>query len=160
MARPKKNSEDKVPIASNRRARHQYEIIEVFEAGLSLLGPEVKSLRDRNLNFEGAFARIDKDEVFLHNLYIAPYQNNTTEDLSPTRTRKLLLRRREIRKLDARVGSGGLTLVPLEIYFRRGWAKIALALAKGRRGPDKRRALKAKQAARELSKSFKGKFKV
>jgi SsrA-binding protein len=151
---------DKITVASNRKARFHYEILEVYEAGLSLKGPEVKSLRASKATLEGSFARVEGPEVHLHNLYIAPYAQNTSEEISPTRTRKLLLRRKEIDKLRGSQETKGLTLVPLEIYFKNGWAKISLALAKGKRGPDKRESLRKKDAAREMERSFKGKFKV
>jgi SsrA-binding protein len=159
---PRKKDVDaqaKIPIASNRKARHHYEILEVFEAGLALKGAEVKSLRAGTVNFEGSFAAPERGELFLHNLHIGPYRHNTAEGLPPTRSRKLLMHRREIRKLDGRL-TKGLTLIPLELYFLRGWAKVTLALAKGKRGPDKRDSLRRDQAARDLARSFKGKFKV
>jgi len=156
----KETKTDKVVAASNRKARHQYVIEDVFEAGLSLKGPEVKSVRAGNLRLTGAFGRVDKGQAYIHNLYIAPYPQNTIEDLSPTRTRKLLLHRREIVKMRKGVETGGRTLVPLEVYFLRGWAKMSIALGKSRRGPDKREDLKKKATARELGRSFKGRFKV
>jgi SsrA-binding protein len=155
----KKADPDKITIASNRKARFHYEIFDVVEAGLSLKGPEVKSLRDAKARLEGAFARLDGSEVFLHNLYIAPYPLNTGEEIDPERTRKLLLHRREIAKLRKGVDQKGLTLVALELYFRKGWAKVAIALAKGKRGADKRDSLKKKAQSRELERSFKGKFR-
>lgn len=147
-------------VAVNRKARHHYEILEVVEAGLCLKGPEVKSLRAGQASFEGAFARVQDGEIFLHNLRISPYSHNSGEALAPARTRKLLMRAREIERLRGAQDTKGLTLVPLELYFRRGWAKVALALARGKRGPDKRADLKRRQTARELERSFKGKFKV
>ncbi|MFC1679900.1 SsrA-binding protein SmpB [Elusimicrobiota bacterium] len=158
MDKNKKGS-DKIVVATNRKARHQYEIFDVMEAGLSLKGPEVKSLRAGELRLTGAFARIDGNEIFIHNLYIGPYAQNTAEDIDPIRTRKLLMRRREIDRLRGRQEAKGLTLIPLELYFLKGWAKVTLALARSRRGPDKRETLKKKQTSRELERSFKGKFK-
>ena len=159
MAKKPKEEDDKEIVASNRKARFHYEILDSVEAGLSLLGPEVKSVRARNVSFEGSFARVEDDGVHLHNLYIAPYAQNTLAPIEPTRRRKLLLRRKEIERLRGKQETKGLTLVPLEIYFRRGWAKVLLALAKGKRGPDKRADLRRKQDTRELERSFKGKFK-
>lgn len=151
---------DRIQIGENRKARHHYEILDVVEAGLQLKGPEVKSLRARQLAFEGSFARIDGGEAFLHNLHIAPYKHNSLEPLAPTRTRKLLLRKRELKKLEAAQEQKGMTLIPLEVYFLRGWAKVALGLGKGKKGPDKRDDLRRKDAARDLARSFKGRFKA
>ena len=159
MTKQEKDGPKKILVATNRKARHHYEILEVFEAGLVLKGPEVKSLRAGKLALEGCFARVDGGEMFLHNLHISPYPQNTGEQLEPDRTRKLLMHAKEIRRLGGNRDLKGLTLVPLEIYFKDGWAKVALALAKGKRGPDKRDSLKKKQASRELERSFKGKFK-
>ncbi|TPW19220.1 MAG: SsrA-binding protein [Elusimicrobia bacterium] len=162
MAKPAKTTKDegRIQIGENRKARHHYEILDVVEAGLQLKGPEVKSLRARQLSFEGAFARIDGGEAFLHNLHIAPYSHNSLEPLPPTRTRKLLLRKKELKKLTAAQEQKGMTLIPLEVYFLRGWAKVALGLGKGKKGPDKRDDLRRKDAARELARSFKGRFKA
>lgn len=162
MAKSSKPAADegRLLIGENRKARHHYEIVEVVEAGLQLKGPEVKSLRARQLSFEGSFARVEDGEAFLHNLHIAPYKHNSLEPLAPTRTRKLLLRKKELKKLEAAQEQKGMTLVPLEVYFLRGWAKVALAVGKGKRGPDKRESLKRKDAARELERSFKGRFKA
>lgn len=129
-------------VARNRRARHEYEILETFEAGVVLRGPEVKSIREGKVNFQDAFARIDAGEIWLHNLHVSPYQPATRENPDPTRTRKLLLTRAEIRRLIGKVEEKGLTLIPLEIYFRRGYAKITIALARGRKLHDKREKLK------------------
>ncbi|MFH2203752.1 MAG: SsrA-binding protein SmpB [Elusimicrobiota bacterium] len=150
---------DRILIATNRKARFHYEILEDFEAGIELKGPEVKSLRDRKVSFEGTYARVEDTGIFLHKLYIAPYPQNTLEDIPPTRTRKLLLHKREIRRLKEEQDSRRLTIVVLEIYFRRGWAKIRIALARGKKHADKRDSLRKKDAAREMERSFKGKFK-
>jgi len=155
----KKADPDKVLIASNRKAKFHYEIFDVIEAGLCLKGPEVKSLRDSNARLEGAFARLDGNEVYLYNLYIAPYKHNTGEDIEPDRTRKLLVHRREIEKFRKGIDQKGLNLVAIELYFKKGWAKVSIALAKGKRGSDKRDSLKKKAQSRELERSFKGKFK-
>lgn len=155
-----KKDETRIQVGENRKARHHYEILDVVEAGLQLKGPEVKSLRARQLSFEGAFARIDGGEAFLHNLHIAPYSHNSLEPLPPTRTRKLLLRKKELKKLTSAQEQKGMTLIPLEVYFLRGWAKVALGLGKGKKGPDKRDDLRRKDAARELARSFKGRFKA
>ncbi|MBI3550865.1 MAG: SsrA-binding protein SmpB [Elusimicrobia bacterium] len=158
MAEPKKDG--KLIVGSYRKARFHYEILEEHEAGLELKGPEVKSLRNGKVTLDGSFARADGDQLYLHNLYIAPYVNNTIEDISPTRTRRLLMHRREIAKLSGKHSVKGMSLIPLEIYFKRGWAKVLLAVAKGKRGPDKRDSIKKKDAAREMEREFKGKFKL
>jgi len=155
----KDDPDDKIPVGQNRKARHDYEILEVFEAGIELKGPEVKSLRERNLSFEGSFARADEGVLELHNLHIGPYKHNSLEDIPPTRTRRLLMHKREILRIESRLISKGLTLVPLEVYFRRGWAKVALALAKGKQAPDKRQKLRRDQEKRDLAKSFKCRIK-
>ena len=159
MPKDKKGGERTV-VATNRKARHIYDILEVFEAGLSLKGPEVKSLRAGRVSFEGSFARIDGNEAFLHNLHIPPYAQNTSEELPPLRTRKLLLKRREIDRLAAKMRGKGLTLIPLEVYFLRSWAKVAVGLGRGRRGPDRREVIRKREVERELSRSFQGKFKA
>lgn len=129
-------------VATNRKARHEYHILDTWEAGLVLRGPEVKSLRDGKVSFQDAFARIENGEVWLYSLHISPYPQANRENPDPTRSRKLLLRGSEIRKLIGSVEEKGNTLVPLDIYFRRGYAKITLALAKGKNLHDKREKLK------------------
>ena len=160
MPKPKKEDPERISVGENRKARHHYEILDVVEAGLVLKGPEVKSLRARQIAFEGSFARVDDGEATLHNLHIAPYKHNSLEVLSPTRSRKLLLRRRELKRLGDAQQTKGVTLVPLEIYFLRGWAKVALGVGKGKQAPDKRATLKKKDAEREMGRSFKGKFRA
>ncbi len=131
-------------VATNRKARHEYEVLETFEAGLVLKGPEVKSLRDGKVGFQDAFARVEGGEVWLHSLHISPYEQANRYNEDPLRPRKLLLNRHEIRRLVGSVEEKGLTLVPLEIYFRKGYAKVTLALARGRKLYDKREKLKRK----------------
>ncbi|RMG07678.1 MAG: SsrA-binding protein SmpB [Planctomycetota bacterium] len=136
----------KTPIARNRRAFHDFEILEKVEAGLVLQGTEVKSLRAGNVSFNDAHARVRNGEVWLHGLHIAPYAcGNSWSQHEPTRPRKLLLRKSEIRKLSAKVDRQGLTLVPLDLYFRRGYAKLTLGVGRGRKKHDKRQALREKQ---------------
>ncbi len=134
------------PVATNRRARHNYEIIETLEAGISLFGPEVKSLREGRANLRESFAVIKRGEVFLQQLHISPYEPAARGNASdPTRERKLLLHSSEISKLVGRVSERGNTLVPLSIYFKDGRAKVELALARGRHTYDKRAALRQKE---------------
>jgi SsrA-binding protein len=137
---------DSRPVATNRRARHNYEILETFEAGISLFGPEVKSLRDGRANLRESFASIRRGEVFLQQLHISPYEPAARGNPSdPTRDRKLLLNSREISKLVGRVAERGNTLVPLSIYFKNGRAKVELALARGKHSYDKRAALRKRE---------------
>ena len=134
------------PVATNRRARHEYEILETLEAGISLFGPEVKSLREGRANLRESYAVIKRGEVFLQQLHISPYEPAARGNSSdPTRERKLLLHRAQISKLVGRVAERGNTLVPLSIYFKDGRAKVELALARGRRSYDKRAALRQKE---------------
>ena len=138
-------------IARNRRARHDYHILETFEAGLVLTGTEVKSLRDGKANISDAYGTIRDGEAFLLNLHIAPYESRGYANHEPDRTRKLLLHRKEIRRLIGAVERQGLTLVPLELYFKNGVAKVALALGKGKKLHDKRDAERERDAAREIA---------
>jgi len=137
-------SPKKKVVASNRKARHEYEILETFEAGLVLKGPEAKSLREGKVGFQDAHARMEGGEVWLHSLHISPYEQANRYNEDPLRPRKLLLNRHEIRKLVGKVVEKGLTLIPLDIYFRGGYAKVTLALARGRKSYDKREKLKRK----------------
>lgn len=143
-------------VARNRKARHEYEILETFEAGMVLKGPEVKSLREGKASFQDAFARVDGGEVWLHSLHISPYEQANRYNVDPLRVRKLLLNRHEIRRLVGKVEEKGLTLIPLEIYFKRGNAKVELGLARGKKLHDKREALKSKQLEREARRAMSG----
>ena len=153
MAKPEKSTDakDVRSIARNRRARHDYHILETFEAGLVLTGTEVKSLRDGKANISDAYGIIRGGEAFLLNLHIAPYESRGYANHEPDRTRKLLLHRKEIRRLIGAVERQGLTLVPLELYFKNGVAKVALALGKGKKLHDKRDAERERDAAREIA---------
>lgn len=136
-------------VATNRKARHDYEILETMEAGIVLKGPEVKSLRAGKVGFQDAFARVMRGEVWLHKLHITPYEQANRFNEDPLRSRKLLLGRHEIRRLIGKVEEKGLTLVPLDLHFRRGFAKVTLGLARGRRMHDKRQELKRRVQERE-----------
>lgn len=142
-------------IARNKKALHQFEVLETFEAGLVLTGPEVKSVRAGRVSLTEAFARIQDGEVWLHGLHISPYEPATRWNSDPTRPRKLLLNRREIRRLIGAVSEKGLTLVPLDLYFRRGLAKTTLALARGKKLHDKRETIKEREARRDVERAFK-----
>ncbi len=146
--------EGKKVVARNRKARHEYEILDTYEAGMALKGPEVKSLRAGNVSFQDAFARVDGGEVWLHNLHISPYEQANRFNEDPMRTRRLLLNRTEIRQLVVKTEEKGLTLVPLEIYFLRGYAKLSLAVARGKKLHDKREALKRRQQDREARRAM------
>jgi len=135
-------------IVRNKKAWHNYEILEKIEAGIQLLGSEVKSLREGKSSLADSFARIDRGEVILYNMHISPYSHSSSRQ-EPTRSRKLLLHRREIESLLGKV-SKGLALIPLSLYFKRGKAKVELALAKGKKEFDKREAIKKKEAEREI----------
>jgi SsrA-binding protein len=150
----KVGEDGKKVVASNRKARHEFEILETFEAGLVLRGPEVKSLREGKVGFQDAFARLEGGEVWLHSLHISPYEQANRYNEDPLRPRKLLLNRQEIRRLVGRVEEKGLTLVPLEIYFRRGFAKVTIALARGRKLYDKREKLKRRTQDEEARRAM------
>src|SRR5512146_2318662 len=120
-------------IARNKRARHDYHILDTWEAGIVLTGSEVKALRDGKANISDAYGIVKDGEVFLLNLHISPYERASYFNHEPTRTRKLLLHRKEIRKLIGSVERQGLTLIPLELYFKKGVAKVAIALGKGKK---------------------------
>ena len=143
-------------IVTNRRARHEYSIAETFEAGIALMGTEVKSLREGRANLTDAYGVLDRGEVVLRGMHISPYSHTSQTKLDPRRDRKLLLHKREIRRLIGRVREKGLTLVPLKLYFNdRGIAKVELALAKGKKTYDKRRAIAERDAARDLRRELK-----
>src|SRR5678809_1799251 len=150
MAKPDDNPEH-VSIAKNRRARHDYIILDTYEAGLVLTGSEVKSLRDGKANISDAYGIVKNGEIFLLNLHISPYERGGYVNHEPTRTRKLLLHRKEIRRLIGAVEREGLTLIPLELYFKKGVAKVALALGKGKKLHDKRETERNRDAEREIA---------
>ena len=142
---------DKISIARNKRARFDYHLLETFEAGLALTGTEVKSLRSGKASIADAYGIVRDGEVFLLNAHIQPYERGGYVNHEPTRSRKLLLHRREIRRLIGAVEREGLTLVPLELYFKKGVAKVALALAKGKKLHDKRETERQRDAEREMA---------
>ncbi|MDA0267602.1 MAG: SsrA-binding protein SmpB [Cyanobacteria bacterium] len=144
-------------VSDNRQARHQYEILETFEAGIELMGTEVKSIRAGNVNLRDGYALIRDAQIWLHNVHVAPHSTTIQAyNHEARRTRRLLLHRGEIRKLIGKVEQQGLTLVPLKMYLKRGWVKIVLALAKGKKLHDKRETLKNKQVKREIDRALKG----
>jgi SsrA-binding protein len=141
-------------IARNRRARHEYEVIDTFEAGIALIGPEVKSLRAGRANLGDAYGVVRGGECWLEKLHISPYEPATRENADPQRSRRLLLHGREIRKIRSRVVEKGLTVVPLSLYFKNGLAKVELGLVRGRRVRDKREELKRRDAQREADRAM------
>jgi SsrA-binding protein len=151
----KENSDQQV-VASNRRARHDYEILDTFEAGIALLGPEVKSLRNGKANLTDGYAMIRRGEVFLANVHIGPYEKAWRENAEPRRERKLLLHRAEIARLRGKVAERGLTLVPLRLYFKNGRVKVELGVARGKRRYDKRESIRRREQEREMQRAKRG----
>jgi SsrA-binding protein len=152
MAETKEKTE-RQSVARNKRARHDYHILDTWEAGLVLTGSEVKSLRNGKANISDAYGIVRNGEVHLLNLHISPYEQASHFNHEPTRTRKLLLHRREIRKMIGAVERQGLTLVPLELYFTRGKAKVAIALGRGKKLYDKRADQKRRDDERDMQRA-------
>ena len=146
-------------IAENRKARHDYHILETWEAGVSLLGTEVKSIREGRVNLRDSYARVQGEEVWLMNVHISPYSHRGSSDHAEMRERKLLLHRHEIRKLLGKVAEKGLTLVPLELYFKKGRVKVLLALAKGKQAHDKRETIRRREVDRETRAAVKARVR-
>jgi SsrA-binding protein len=136
-------------IAENRKAFHDFHLLESFEAGLVLLGTEVKAIREGRVNLRDSFARVEDGEVFLYNVHISPYSHRGYADHEPLRRRKLLLHRDEIRKLVGKTVEKGMTLVPVRLYFKNGRVKVSVSLAKGKKDYDKRETIKRREADRE-----------
>ena len=141
---------EKKIVCQNRKARHDYFIDEIYEAGIVLAGSEVKSLREGRASLRDSYARVKKEELFLHNMHITAYPFAHHVDLDPTRTRKLLMHKKEIKRLIGKTEEKGYSLIPLSVYLLRGIIKVELALAKGKRKYDKRHALKEREMKREL----------
>lgn len=146
-------------IAQNKKAHHDYFIEETYEAGIVLQGTEIKSILAGRANLKDAFARVEKGEVFLHNMHISPYEQGNRYNHEPLRTRKLLLHRREINKLIGATKEQGYSLVPLKLYIKNGFAKVLIGLGKGKKKYDKREDLKRKEAKREIERAFQQKQK-
>lgn len=143
-------------IADNRKARRDYELSDTFEAGIALLGTEVKAIREGRVNLKDSFGRVESGEVFLHNVHISPYSHRGYADHEPLRRRKLLLRKDEIRKLIGRTVERGCTLVPVRMYFRNGRVKVALSIGKGKKTHDKRETIRRREIERETRALLKG----
>lgn len=150
----KKNDDGRKVIATNRRARHDYNILSTYEAGLVLQGTEVKSLRDGGASIVEGFCQFTRDELWLENIHIAEYGHGSWTNHAARRRRKLLLHRQELRKLEQKIKETGYTIVPLQLYFRDGRAKVEIALAQGKREYDKRHALREAQDKREAQRAM------
>ena len=142
-------------IAENRKAFHDYHLLETFEAGIALLGTEVKAIREGRVNLRDSYARLENGEVFLFNVNISPYSHRGYAEHEPLRRRKLLLHRHEIRKLMGKTVERGMTLVPTRLYFKNGRVKVAISLAKGKKEYDKRETVKRREADRETRAAIK-----
>ena len=161
MAKKKNSSGDDgvLLVAENRKARHDYEILETVEAGIMLLGPEVKSLRDGHGNLRDSYVRPIAGELFLVGCHILPYKFSRADEISPLRDRKLLVHKREMEKLLTNVTRKGLTLVALKLYFKDGKCKVLIAVGRGKKAHDKRDDLKKREAEREMARGFKARGK-
>ncbi len=140
-------------LATNRAARHEFHLHDRYEAGIALVGTEVKSARLGAVNLKDAYARVKNGEVFLHNAHFSPYAQGNRENVDPVRTRKLLLRAREIRKLAKATETTGMTIVATRMYLKQGWIKIELAVAQGKKLHDKREATRTKEVEREMARA-------
>ena len=144
-------------ITTNRKARHDYHIVEVMEAGIVLQGTEVKALRDGRANLKESYAAIKNGELYLHGMHISPYDFGNLNNHEPTRSRKLLMHHREIKRLIGKTEERGMTLVPMKLYFSRGRAKVEIGLAKGKREYDRRQDIAKRDADREIKRALKHK---
>ena len=149
-AKAQNGKEERQVITTNRKARHDYTIIETFEAGIELRGTEVKSLRDSKAQLTDAYATVESGQLYLRNAHISIYDPGSYSNHEPTRTRRLLMHKAEIRKLEIRLNQSGLTMVPLSLYFLRGKVKVELAVVKGRKNFDKRDKLDERRARKEI----------
>lgn len=146
-------------VTKNRKARHEYHILETYEAGLALKGTEVKSLRAGKANLQDSYARVENAELLLYNMHISPYEQGNRFNHEPKRTRKLLMHKQEIMRLLGKTREKGLALIPLQVYFKRGLAKVELALAKGKKLYDRRQDAAARDAQREMDRAVKERMK-
>jgi len=141
-------------LAENRKAWHDYSIIETMQAGIELSGTEVKSVRNGKATLKDSFGRVERGEIWLYNMHISPYEKGNRYNLEPDRPRKLLLKKQEIKKLIGRISEKGLTLIPLKLYARGNWVKVDLALVKSKKLFEKRDAIKKKEAEREIERNL------
>ncbi len=158
MANQQNKGDGRKVVVKNKKARFEYEILDTFEAGIVLRGSEVKSLREGRVSLDGSFVRVSDGELFLTDAHIKRYTAGSMFNPDPTRPRKLLMRKREIRQLAGEVAQRGLTLIPLSIYFRRGRAKVELALVRGKSRYDKREAIKKREAKRDIQREMSGRY--
>jgi SsrA-binding protein len=142
-------------VARNRKAFHDYEILEKFEAGLVLAGPEVKSIRGGRVNLKDGYAALQGGELYLHNVHISPYEAANRHNVDPTRARKVLLHKNQLRRLVGKAAEKGLTIVPLDVHFTRGYAKVTLGLARGKKQYDKREAIRRRELDRDMQRAVK-----
>jgi len=155
MSKPDTAEAGRKIVVKNRKARHEYHVLDTWQAGIVLQGTEVKSLRQGRANLQDAFARFDQGELWLFNLHISPYEQANQFNHDPLRPRKLLMNRTQLRRLVGQVEQEGLTLVPLDIHFERGRAKVTLALVRGKKLHDKREDLKRREDQRDIERAFK-----
>lgn len=151
-------AEDVKVVARNKKARHDYFIEETMEAGIELVGTEVKSVKNGKVNIKDSFARIKDGEVFVYNMHISPYEKGNIYNRDPLRTRKLLLHKREIRRLIGYTQQKGYTLIPVSVYIKRGLVKVELAIAKGKKLYDRREDIARKEAQRRIERAMKEKY--
>ncbi len=149
----KETAEEKT-VATNRKARHEYLVLETYEAGIVLTGTEVKSLRQGNANIAEAYAQVKNGEVWLNGMHVSPYEQGSYANVDPLRRRKLLLHRKEIRKIAGRLGEPGLTLVPLKIYFHNRNAKVLVGICRGKREHDRRDDIARREAERDIRRTY------
>ncbi len=147
-------------IATNKKARYDYHLLESFEAGIALKGTEIKSVRDGKVSLQDSYAVVDGGEVFLYNMFIAPYEPASRFNHEPARTRKLLLRKTEIKRLLGKMSGSSLTMIPTRAYLKNGRAKVEIALAKGKKKYDKRETIKKREVQREVRRATGSKFRV
>ncbi|MQW22460.1 MULTISPECIES: SsrA-binding protein SmpB [unclassified Lactococcus] len=149
-----KNTQDK-PLAQNKKARHDYEIFETFEAGIVLTGTEIKSIRQSKIQLRDGFARVKDGEVWLANVHIAPFEQGNMFNVDETRTRKLLLKKSEIAKIEKELTGTGITFVPLKVYLKNGFAKVLMGLARGKKEYDKRETIKRREQNKDIARQLK-----
>lgn len=147
-------SKDNV-VAQNKKAHYDYEIIETFEAGIVLTGTEIKSIRRARINIRDGFARVRNGEVWLSNVHISPFDEGNIWNVDPTRSRKLLLHKKQITKITAEISQSGMSFIPLRVYIKDGFAKVLMGLAKGKKNYDKRETIKRKEQNRDIAKQLK-----
>lgn len=143
------------PLAQNKKAQHDYTILDTYEAGIILTGTEIKSIRKSQIQLKDGFVRIANGEAWLTNVYIAPFDHGNINNVNELRTRKLLLKRKEINKLNSKINGTGMTIIPLQVYIKNGIAKILIGLAQGKKQYDKRETLKRKDQNRDIARSLK-----